>query len=58
MGRFTPVKYIDLSCDDDENKLNVLSMQECFNKVEIHTSNELNRQNTEYKRYKLRRSHY
>lgn len=23
--RFTPVKYIDLSCDDDKNKLNVIS---------------------------------
>lgn len=29
-----------------------------FYKVKIHTSYELKRQNTEYKRYKLQRSHY
>lgn len=29
-----------------------------FDKVEFHTSDELKRQNTEYKCYKLQRSHY
>lgn len=39
MGRFTPVKYIDLSCDDDENKLNVLSRNVLIKLKSIHQMN-------------------
>lgn len=39
MGRFTPVKYIDLSCVYDENKLNVLSRNVLIKLKSLHQMN-------------------